>query len=212
MEKFKVGDKVTLEEIRQLLKGDDRKFVKRTLQKNEKVFIHPSSKIPRRKFKENYPDNPIVYTIDKADILIGTMYNYIDYHSIFLTGIPHSWSYDSERILDSKTIEKANKVVELHNFNKSDKPLIEDTDILYKGAIPRTMNDNEYETIAKMLGSTDKEMLNLGMEMLLGFDSITNEKNYVLLLAQVRNCYLIKKSRIFNSIKKTLKTKYVNLR
>ena len=62
------------------------------------------------------------------------------------------------------------------------------------------------------MNSGEKEMMNLGLEMLLGFDHSMNEERYVLILAQTKNSYMLKKSRTFKAIKKTLSLKYVNLR
>ena len=218
MRVFKEGETVTKVEVDQMVLNIHKpKFVKYTLKDNEKVYIIPKSTMPRLKFKKNFPNNKIVHDPIQADVFIAT--DDLGYfgntsHILFNGNYQHGngWGYDKDVILVERTVDILNKISAIHYISDGKKPLIRDTDILYKGEIPRIMTDEEYNSIAKMLSSGEKEMMNLGMEMLLGFDHTINEKNYVLLFAQINGTYWIKKSRIFKSILKTLKVKYVNLR
>ena len=221
MKKYKRGDIVTYKEISELNDSltninvkKDIKFIKRPLEKKEKVFIDYRSGLPRTKFKTDFPDNPIVYDINKADVIISCdSYIYGTYVNNLFRDPSKCWRKQLESIVLNKqsTIDSINKLFILKEIVSSDKPKILDTDLYYKGEIPRLMSDEEYKTIAKLVRG-DKEMLNLGMTMLLGFDHTINEEKYVLLLTQVKYPYWITKSRTFKSIIKILKQKYTNLR
>ncbi len=221
MKKYKIGDIIIFKEINDLNNelasinlSEEMKFVKRSLQKEEKVFIDHRSDLPRTKFKQDFPDNTIVYDINKADVIIScNSYIYGTYVGNIFRDSTKPWgSYLEEVTIKKQSIaDILNKLLALKEIIKSDKPKILDTDLYYKGEIPRLMSDEEYKTIARLVRG-DKEMLNLGMTMLLGFDHIINEEKYVLLLTQVRTPYYITKSRTFKSIMKILKQKYTNLR
>jgi len=211
--KYKIGDKIKKIDYDKIHSDihNNIKFLQRKLNDGEKVYIDSFSDIPRTKFKKSFPNNKIVYNVAEADVmLLPQKVRYISTPYNLFGG-----NWHSREIGEIDTITKLkhiNEVIKCHEAVMSGKPIIKDTDILYKGEIPRKMDNSEYDRIAGMLTSPDKEMLNLGMEILLGFDSQINEKEYVLLLAQIKSPYLIKKSRTYKSIVKTLKQKYVNLR
>lgn len=223
MKKYKIGDIITYKEgtdlnneLTSINIDKGMKFVKRSLEKDEKVFIDHRSDLPRTKFKKDFPDNPIVYDIDKADVIISCnsyIYGYGTYIDNIFRDNKKSWGHHVDEITIKKqgTADIFNKLISLKEIVSSDKPKILDTDLYYKGEIPRLMSDEEYKTIARLVRG-DKEMLNLGMTMLLGFDHTINEEKYVLLLTQVRTPYYITKSRTYKSIIKILKQKYTNLR
>lgn len=209
MRTFKVGDKISLKLYREMSLSKDKKFTKHTLIPGEKVFIDKLCNIPRKKFKSTFPDNPIVYNPEKADVFIASdsIFSYIR------TPAFNGRYYNSE---DEITIEKYHlpsmiRAAYREYILGTTKPMIKDTDIFYKGELPREMTRAEYLTIAKMLSADDKEMLELGINMLLGFDHSLNEEYYVLALAQVKRRWNLPGTRVLKSIKKKLKEKYVNL-
>lgn len=210
MRKFKVGDKITLTQYRELLaKRGAKSFVKHSLMPGESVYIDKLCNIPRKKFKQSYPNNPIVYDPEKADVLIAND-SILDYGR---TTVFNGRYYSSK---DEMTVEKhhlvsLNRACYKEYIYNSTKPLVKDTDFFYKGELPREMTRVEYLAIAKMLTADDKEILQLGINMLLGFDVELNEEYYVLALAQVNRRYNLPGTRIFKSIRKRLKEKYVNL-
>lgn len=210
MRKFKIGDKITLTQYRDLhANRGTKQFVKHTLMNGEKVYIDKLCNIPRKKFKISYPDNPIVYNPEQADVFIAT-------DSIFDYGRTTAFNGRYYSSVDEVTVERhhlvsLNRAAYKEYIYGSTKPLVKDTDFFYKGELPREMTRQEYLTIAKMLTADDKEMLQLGINMLLGFDVSMNEEYYVLALAQVNRRYNLPGTRIFKSIKKRLKKKYVNL-
>ena len=209
--KYKVGDKITQVKYNTLNSEVSKiKFTKHTL-RMEKKFYSSKSEMPRLKFKKNYPNNKIVYDIDEADIFIlaeNNIYNYISF-SNWNMGSYHQLT---EKVIDAHDINTVNNLFLVSKINHIGKPIIRDSEILYKGEIPREMSTGEYLSISRMMSSGEKEMMNLGLEMLLGFDHSMNEERYVLILAQTKNSYMLKKSRTFKAIKKTLSLKYVNLR
>lgn len=213
MKLYKVGDKITKDEYDKLQEYEKDKrltFSNYQLKDGDKVYIDSGSNLSRNKFKKNYPTNKITYIPEEADVFIASnsIFSYV-WTSMF-SG-PSWTTLKGPVTVEYRHLLLINKIVTRNYILRSKKPLISDSDMIYKGEIPRIMTDNEYDTIAKMMGAGDTEMMNLGVEMLLGFDHVINEKNYVLLLALAGNRWRMKKSRLFRSILKTLKTKYVNL-
>lgn len=211
MKKFKVGDKITPTQYRVLhVKRIDKGFVKHSLMPGETVYIDKLCNIPRKKFKSSYPNNPIVYNPEKADVFIAT-------DSIFEMSRTSAfrgryYSSDDEVTVEKHHLPSINRACYKEYIYNSSKPLVRDTDFFYKGELPREMTRAEYLTIAKMLSADDKEILRLGVNMLLGFDFALNEEYYVLALAQTKRVYNLPGTRMFKSIRKKLREKYVNLR
>ncbi len=209
---YKVGDVFTKKEWDGMTDSKGKKFVKYTLKDGDKVFIDHASSMPRTKFKKNYPNNKIVYKPEEADVFIGTddIWHGRGYW-MFYQRTP-TWTQVNQITLEKNTTLKVNNQAKRKAIFNSEKPLIKDTDILYNGELPREISEAEYKRVVQMITSTDPEMVNLGMDILLRFDHTINEEKYVLALAQIRAPYCIKKSRTYKSIVRILKTKYVNLR
>src|SRR4051812_20643328 len=94
-------DKVALhlDEVRNKLEKKAEKVQRIKIQPHKTVYFDKSSNVARRKFKEDYPDNPIIRDMSKADYVIVNKdkfrWIYISVYDVFVdvekSGKPHSW-------------------------------------------------------------------------------------------------------------------------
>ena len=74
------------------------------------------------------------------------------------------------------------------------------------------MSQEDYLKLADYMKSSDKSILNLGISLMFGFDTILNEEKMILLIAQIKYTNYLRKVKRFRLFKLQLKTKYPGLR
>jgi hypothetical protein len=214
--KLKVGDiikKGDFEKYYETVTKCRREPVNRAPYPGEKVFFDPACKVSRKKFKEDYPQNPVVYSIEEADVIIpGSSFREVGYISwLFSSGSRWNSPDIAERKLEEHMVEGANTYLVRYEMCTTTKPLIHQNAIKLSSTFTRVMTEEERRSIGSYVASTDKEMEALGYSLLLNFDPEINEESFVLILARA-SMYNCPKTRTFRHIRSKLKQKYRNLK
>jgi len=207
MKNYKSGDTITAKEYQDLIAELDARWEnKGKIEPGKTVYFDKNIQISRKEFKKQYPDNPIVYDLSKANYYVA------DYK-------PHVWisfhNSPSVKLDDAgwrgeSRITQLNKIVDFINSNA----------IRINSKAIKFKSENEeipQETIQKiqqMLQSPDKETLDLGIKILFQYNHVKCLDTFYVLLARANSMtwWRRTKSRVTEQKIKFIKEQFSNHR
>jgi len=162
----------------------------RELMKGDKVYFMSNVLFPKKKFKESFPENKIVHDIDKADVIIIDKMSLDEFlkrkiqfgnYRIDPTSNVYTIDYSNlGHILSQPYYEKeVERTVEIDKI--LDKRLIDITDINLSS--DNVITEESYKSIGQMLGASDPEIIQMGMNILTGYDYDKCKSHIRLLIA-----------------------------
>ena len=224
--RYKLGDTVVYKDIEKLhqecnLKIKSINLLKRPIVNGCTVYFDRRSDSPRRVFQKDYPDCKIIFNPYDADVIISNpsvtnIWGYgRSWEDVFLDPKnPNRWTrtlLDKVEITKGKSLDAINKSVERWEMFDCGKPFIDEKMIIAASTYGRLITESERESITKLMSAGDKEMVKLGLTMLLAFDYESNQDAFALAFLQVKNTYMLSNDRVLKALKRKLKEKYVNL-
>lgn len=194
---------IQFEDRQAIVEDDYEEFKKRyegkkclgKMTEGKKVMFDKSVTFPKKKFKDAFPTNKLVYKVDEADIMI------VDTDNIKRSGIYKVWfqSYYEDPVLPdhylSSTASPATPsarfcIYDVENLEKGINRIYE---ILPKEwmdvrdlALPseNVIDEENYRRLDKMLSASDGEMVHMAMNMLTAYDYMKDRTRIVMLLTK----------------------------
>lgn len=204
---YKIGDTITLQEYTDIAKELRLKWKLGELEPGQPTYFEPSVNLSRRKFKEEYPDTPIVRDLSKA-------HNYIvkdspDPHIYF--GQNTSYTFHSGKYWIQNYLNDLNKAIDF--INLEDKNLVFYENIKFKAA-ELELNEDMMAKLQSMLQSRDQESFNMGWRILFNHNHEKDHEKFILLIGRADqfSYYKRKKSREIEPKLNYLKQIYKNFK
>lgn len=207
MKNYKLGDTITKKEYQDLIAELDARWEnKGKIEPGKTVYFDKNIQISRKEFKKQYPDNPIVYDLSKANYYVADHkpHVWISFHNSPSVKLDDAgWRAESR-------ITQLNKIVDFINSNA----------IRINSKAIKFKSENEeipQETIQKiqqMLQSPDKETLDLGIKILFQYNHVKCLDTFYVLLARANSMtwWRRTKSRVTEQKIKFIKEQFSNHR